>query len=132
MTIDPAATGEVSLLVTDAETAARHGREPGERYPEVFATTSLIGEMERAAAQLMRPLLGAGQLSVGVRVEIIHTAPTPVGAQVVTRARFTGQESKLYWFDVWAEDDGGVIGKGRHARAIVTEERLLATAAARA
>jgi fluoroacetyl-CoA thioesterase len=67
-----------------------------------------------------------------VRVEIIHTAPTPVGARVVTRARFTGQEGKLYWFDVWAEDDGGVIGKGRHARAIVTEERFLATAAARA
>ena len=131
MTIDPDATGEVMLTVTPAETAARSGLEPGEAYPEVFATAYMIREMERAAAKLMRPLLRPGQLSVGVRVEVSHIAPTPVSGLVVTRARFTGQEGKLYWFDVWAEDGGGTIGKGRHARAIVEEARLLAAAEAR-
>ena len=131
MTIDPEAVGEVTLTVTAAESAARLGLEKGEAYPEVYATGRLVGDMERAAAKLMRPLLGPGQLSVGVRVDVSHVAPTPIGGLVVARARFTGQEGKLYWFDVWAEDGGGTIGKGRHARAIVDEARLLAAADAR-
>lgn len=131
MTIDPEAVGEVILTVTGAETAARFGLEKGEVYPEVYATTTMIREMERAAAKLMRPLLTAGQLSVGVRVDVSHVAPTPVGGIVRTSARFTGQEGKLYWFDVWAEDAGGTIGRGRHARAIIDEARLLAAAETR-
>ena len=129
--IDPEAVGEVTLTVTAAETAARFGLEPGETYPEVFATAHMVREMERAAAKLMRPLLGPGQLSVGVRVEVGHLAPTPLAGIVVTRARFTGREGKLYWFDVRAEDAGGTIGMGRHARAIVDETRLLAAAETR-
>jgi fluoroacetyl-CoA thioesterase len=128
MDIDPEAVGEVMLTVTPAETAARSGIELGESYPEVFATALMVREMERAAAKLMRPLLGPGQLSVGVKVDVHHVAPTPVGGLVVTRARFAGREGKLYWFEVWAEDGGGTIGKGRHARAVIDEARLLAAA----
>lgn len=129
--LDPDAVGEVVLVVTPAEAAARFGLDPGEAYPEVLATAHLVREMERAAAKLMRPLLAPGQLSVGVRVEVGHLAPTPVGGRVVTRARPAGREGRLYWFEVRAEDAGGVIGEGRHARAIVEEARLLAAAAAR-
>jgi len=129
--IDQQVVGEVTLTVTAAETAARFGLDPGEAYPEVFATAHMLREMERAAAKLMRPLLGPGRLSVGVRVDVSHLAPTPLGGVVTTKARFTGREGRLYWFDIWAEDAGGSIGKGRHARAVVDEARLLATAAAR-
>jgi predicted thioesterase len=131
MPIDAEVTGEVILTVTASDTAARFGIELGETYPEVYATAFMIREMERAAAKLMRPLLGPGQLSVGVKVEVSHLAPTPVGGIVITRARFTAQEGKLYWFEVWAEDGGGTIGKGHHARAIVDEARLLAAAETR-
>ena len=81
------AEASIELTVTPADTAARLGVEPGEAYPEVLATRTMIGEMERAAAKLLRPHLEPGQLSVGVRVEVEPTAPTPVGAVVVTRAR---------------------------------------------
>jgi fluoroacetyl-CoA thioesterase len=97
----------------------------------VLATRTMVGEMERAAATLLRPHLQPGQLSVGVRVEVEHTAPTPVGARVVTRARYLGTEGKLHLFEVDAFDPGGRIGQGRHARAIVDEARLLAGAANR-
>src|SRR3954453_7872495 len=56
MTIDPEAVGQVILTVTASETAARGGLELGESYPEVFATATMVREMERAAAKLMRPL----------------------------------------------------------------------------
>lgn len=122
------AEAEVVLEVTPADTAARLGFEPGESYPEVLATRTMIGEMERAAAKLLRPLLAPGQLSVGVRVEIEHTAPTPVGARVVTRARYLGRDGKLFLFEVEASDPGGFIGRGRHWRGVVDETRLLAGA----
>ena len=125
------AEASVELTVTPADTAARLGVEPGEAYPEVLATRTMVGEMERAAAKLLRPHLQPGQLSVGVRVEVEHTAPTPVGARVVTRARYLGMEGKLHLFAVEAFDPGGRIGHGRHARAIVDEARLLAGAAKR-
>ncbi|MFO1035804.1 MAG: hypothetical protein U1E45_03070 [Geminicoccaceae bacterium] len=132
MTAPAAGTeAEVELVVGPADTAARLGVDPGETYPEVLATRTMVGEMERAAAKLLRPMLRPGQLSVGVRLEVEHTAPTPVGARVITRARYLGPEGKLHLFEVEACDPGGSIGKGRHARAIVDEARLLAGDAAR-
>jgi fluoroacetyl-CoA thioesterase len=122
------AEAEVELTVDAEDTAARLGVEPGEVYPGVLATRTMIGEMERAAAKLLRPHLQPGQLSVGVRVEIEHTAPTPVGARVVTRARYLGVEGKLHLFAVESFDPGGRIGHGRHARSVVDEARLLAGA----
>ena len=122
------AEAEVELDVGHGDTAARLGIEPGEVYPEVLATRTMIGEMERAAAKLLRPHLQPGQLSVGVRVEIEHTAPTPVGARVVTRARYLGLEGKLHLFAVEFFDPGGRIGHGRHARGTIDEARLLAGA----
>lgn len=122
---------EVSLTVRREDTAAPLAAEPGERYPEVLATRAMIGEMERAAAKLLRPLLAPDQLSVGVRVQVEHTAPTPVGAAVVSRARYLGRRGRLFWFEVEARDPAGRIGGGRHARAVVDERRLLAAAGRR-
>ena len=121
----------VEFPVASADTAARLGVEPGEAYPEVLATRTMVGEMERAAAKLLRPRLRPGELSVGVRVEVEHTAPTPVGARIVTRARYLGLQGKLHRFEVEVFDPGGRIGHGRHERAIVEEARLLAGAAKR-
>ena len=56
------AVAEVELVVAATDTAARLGVEPGEAYPEVLATRTMIGEMERAAAKLLRPHLEPGQL----------------------------------------------------------------------
>lgn len=122
------AEAEVELKADLGDTAARLGIEPGEVYPEVLATRTMIGEMERAAAKLLRPHLQPGQLSVGVRVEIEHTAPSPAGARVVTRARYLGLEGKLHLFAVESLDPGGRIGHGRHARGVVDEARPLASA----
>jgi predicted thioesterase len=84
----------------------------------------MIGLMEVAASRALRPLLAEGELSVGVTVDVSHSAATPPGATVRATARFLRQEGKLYVFEVWAEDNGGEIGRGVHKRAIVSSERL--------
>jgi fluoroacetyl-CoA thioesterase len=105
--------------VTDEMTAAAIGRNTGESYPHVLSSPAMIAVMERTCAQAMMPLLEAGQMTVGVKFEITHFKPTPVGAELVCHATYLHSEKVLYWFEVRCEDNTGAVAKGRHARAIV-------------
>ncbi|OUR69948.1 thioesterase [Bermanella sp. 47_1433_sub80_T6] len=97
----------------------------GDNFPEVFATSRMVALMELAAARLMKPLLGVGELSVGVNVNVNHIAATPNNEMVQSIATFKGMEGKLYKFQVDLYDNGGKAGSGTHTRAIVKTERLL-------
>ena len=91
----------------------------------------MVALMEIAASRVLKPLLGPGELSVGVTVDINHTAPTPLGAEVTATARYAGREGKLFLFEISAADRGGEVGRGWHKRAIVSSERLQSGAAKR-
>jgi len=127
----PGTTATVTYGVRESDLASALALEPGDRFPGVFATSRMVSVMELAAARLLRPLLGPGELSVGITIDVTHTAPTPPGGTVRATATFVAREGKRYVFDVRAEDDGGEIGRGRHQRAIVTAERLEAAAQGR-
>jgi predicted thioesterase len=124
-------TATAELLVGPQDLASSLPVEMGDQFPAVLATARMVALMEIAAARVLQPLLGPGELSVGVTVDISHTAPTPLGAQVTTTARYAGREGKLFLFEVSATDPGGEIGRGWHKRAIVTSERLISGAAKR-
>jgi fluoroacetyl-CoA thioesterase len=119
------------LTVAASDLANVLNLEPGDSFPPVFATSRMVGLMEVAAARILRPYLGEGEVSVGVSVDIVHTAATPPGATVTAIAKFVGKEGKLFLFEVSAADNAGEIGRGTHKRAIVSSERLLAGAARR-
>ena len=125
------ATATAQLIVGPQDLANSLPIEMGDRFPAVLATARMIALMEIAASRVLQPLLGPGELSVGVTVDVSHTAPTPPGAQVTTTARYAGREGKLFLFEVTATDPGGEIGRGWHKRAIVTSERLQSGAAKR-
>lgn len=93
-------------------------------FPRVLATSWLIAFMEIAPARIMQPCLGPGQLSVGARLDVTHTTPTPVGSKLTAATKFLGKEKKLYLFEMSARDEGGEIGRGTHARAIIDAARL--------
>lgn len=122
---------EASFVVRRNDSAEAFEVAPEDSFPNVFATARMVAFMEIAATRLMRPLLEAGQHSVGVSVSINHTAPTPIGGNVRTVATYLGPDGKLFRFKVEAFDDAGRIGEGEHARAIVSTTRLLAGAAKR-
>jgi len=124
-------SAEASLTVQLSDTALALSTFAGDSFPAVFATSRMIALMELAAARVMRPSLRDGQLSVGVSVDIKHTAATPVGGEVRAVATFLGHEGKLFKFKVEAFDDAGSIGEGAHTRAVIATERLLAGAARR-
>lgn len=127
--IDATATAE--LVVGPADLASSISTEGGDEFPAVLATARMVALMETAAARVLQPFLGPGELSVGVTVDIVHSAPTPSGALVTANARYTGREGKLFVFEIGAQDEGGEIGRGSHKRAIVETERLVLAAAKR-
>jgi predicted thioesterase len=125
------ATATAELIVGPADLASSISTAGGDQFPAVLATARMIALMETAAARVLQPLLGPGELSVGVTVDITHVAPTPPGVLVTANARYTGREGKLFVFEISAHDQGGEIGRGRHKRAIVETERLQRAAAKR-
>lgn len=127
--INAIATAE--LVVGPSDLASSIPAEHGDQFPAVLATARMVALMETAAARVLQPLLGPGELSVGVTVDIIHSAPTPPGVFVTANARYTGREGKLFVFEISAYDAGGEIGRGTHKRAIVETERLQRAAAKR-
>lgn len=124
-------TASARLTVGACDLADTLNFEPGDSFPPVFATSRMVGLMEVAAARILSSHLREGEVSVGVSVDVVHTAATPPGATVTATARFVAKEGKLFLFEISAEDGGGEIGRGTHKRAIVSAERLLAGAARR-
>lgn len=117
-------TCEVRDLVTEKNTAASLG---SGALP-VFGTPFLLAMMENAAFLLMQKDLPLGKSSVGVRVELSHVSPTPVGMEVRAIAEVThiSENGKMVDFKVTAYDDAGLIGEGVHQRAVVTVDRFMA------
>ncbi len=118
-------TAEATYVAGDSDMASSFRVTEGDVFPEVFSTARMIALMETASGRLLRPLLRAGQHSVGVLVNIKHLAATPNHTQVSAQATFLGMEGKLYRFKIEAFDPGGKVGEGEHTRAIVDTERLI-------
>jgi predicted thioesterase len=125
------ATATAERVVGPEDLASALPLETNDEFPPVFATARMIGLMEIAASRVLKPLCGPGELSVGVTVDVNHTAATPLGATVIATARYAGREGKLFLFEVSVADPGGEVGRGWHKRAIVSSERLQSGAARR-
>ena len=121
-------TYEFKYVVKEEDLASLLPLEEGDAFPPVLATYRMIALMEMAAARMMHPLLKEGELSVGVNVNTLHTAPTLQNDTITIKATFTGRQGKLYGFEVELFDAGGSAGKGTHTRAIVNNEKLLVAA----
>ena len=73
---------EVSLVVGDGDTAVALGS--GD--VPVLGTPRLVALAEEATVEAVRGHLGAGETTVGTRVEVRHLAASPVGARVTAEA----------------------------------------------
>jgi predicted thioesterase len=118
-------SASASLCVEGNDLATTLNQTAEDAFPAVLATARMIGLMELAASRAMRPALADGEVSVGVSIDVAHTAATPIGVAVSAEARFVGMDGKLFLFEISARDAGGETGRGRHRRAVVSAARLL-------
>src|SRR5262249_40111053 len=130
----PGDSASAEIVAGDGDLASAFRPAPTDDFPRVFSTARMVALMEIAASRILQASLGAGEMSVGVTIETTHVAATPPGARVRAHARYIGRggrDGKFYAFEVFAEDEKGEIGRGKHSRAIVERARLEASAAKR-
>lgn len=92
--------------------------------PAVLCTPWLIWFLEHAARNAMLPLLEPGESTVGVVVNVEHTAATPPGAEVVCRARVIYADGPLISFQLEAHDEHEQIAIGTHKLRVIEAARL--------
>jgi fluoroacetyl-CoA thioesterase len=92
--------------------------------PRILCTPWLIWFLEHAARNAVLPLLEPGESTVGVVVNIEHTAATPLGAQVVCRARVIYADGPLISFQFEARDEHENIARSTHKLRVIEAARL--------
>ena len=86
---------------------------------QVMSTPTMIGMMELAAMDAIKPYLDPGEGSVGISIDAQHTAATPPNHRVRAEAEVTKSEGRRLEFKVTAFDDTEQIGSGVHRRAVI-------------
>ena len=110
----------VSMVVTESDTALA----VGSGSLKVLATPKMLALIEKAAADLVEENLPEEWTSVGISLNVAHTAPTPVGMQIRAEAELVELDGRKIIFEVAAFDECGEIGCGRHERFIVNREKF--------
>jgi fluoroacetyl-CoA thioesterase len=98
----------------------------------VYATPTLVRDIEIACRELLLQHLDPGEDSVGTRVEVDHLAATLMGMAVTLDVRVAEVQGRAVTFEVSGSDNVEPVCRGRHARFIVdvakTQQRLAAKA----
>jgi fluoroacetyl-CoA thioesterase len=90
----------------------------------VLATPVMINVIEAAALNAIEHLLPDGHQSLGIHLDVGHTAATPVGLQITATAEVTAVDGRTITFRVEARDPFETIGGGTHQRVVVSVKRF--------
>ena len=123
----PGMSKEETFTVEEQHTAVH----VGSGSLRVLATPWMIAYMERVARKFLGELLPQGYSSVGVRVDVRHLAPSPVGSRVRAHVEVLSVEGTKVDFNVEAWDGEEKIGAGQHQRVVIDEARFLRRVAAK-
>jgi fluoroacetyl-CoA thioesterase len=118
--IKPGLRGTTEIVVAHEHTAPF----VGSGRIEVLATPVMINLFEAAALAATEHLLPAGHQSLGIHLDISHTAATPVGLRVTASAEVVHVEGRTVTFKVAARDEFEEIGGGTHQRVVVSVARF--------
>lgn len=113
--------GEARLVVGDADTA----RALGSGDVDVLGTPRLVALFEQATIEALTGILDDGQSSVGMRVQVDHLQPTPVGAEIVVEAILDKIKGRRISFTVTASDSGGLVAAGKVTRVMIDVEHFM-------
>ena len=127
MKLETGICGEQSVRVSAENTA----KTMGSGTLDVFATPALVALAEKTCWQSVAPALEAGSGTVGTKLELEHTAPTPVGMTVTCHSELVAVEGRKLTFKVTLADEKGPVGGGTHERFIIFEEKFAAKAEAK-
>ena len=118
--IVPGLTGTAQIVVGPEHTAPF----VGSGRIAVLATPVMINLIEAAALAAVEQLLPSGHQSLGIQLDVSHTAATPVGLRVTASAEVSHVQGRTITFRVAAHDEFEPIGGGTHRRVVVSVSRF--------
>jgi predicted thioesterase len=119
--LPPGLTARVELTVTDMDTA----QAVGSGDVPVLGTPRVLALAEAATVAATARRLPAGMTTVGLRVELDHRAPTPVGRTVVAQARLAKVDGRRLLFEVNVTEGTTTVADGRVERVMVDRQRFI-------
>ncbi|WP_305786501.1 thioesterase family protein [Symbioplanes lichenis] len=117
----PGPGARVELTVTDADTA----QALGSGDVPVLGTPRVLALAETATVLTTARQVPAGLTTVGVRAEVEHHAPTPVGRLVTAQATLVKVDGRRLFFDVEVRAGETVVAEVRVERALVDRQRFI-------
>ncbi|MBL8260448.1 MAG: thioesterase family protein [Candidatus Competibacteraceae bacterium] len=133
--LQPGLTGEFDFVVPATKTVPHLYPEAPEfqAMPHVFATGFMVGLIEWACIQALKPYLDwPREQSVGTHVDLSHTAATPPGFTVSVKVKLVEREGKKLKFAVEAHDGIEPITRGTHERFVIDAAKFNAKVAEKA
>jgi fluoroacetyl-CoA thioesterase len=124
----PGITHSHRFTVTEAKTVPGLYPESPDfvAMPKVFATGFMVGFIEWACLELLKPHLDEGEGSLGVHIDVDHRAATPPGMEVTADVEVTEVDGRKVSFRVTVRDEVEIIAEGTHQRFVVDWERFSA------
>ena len=98
--------------------------------PKVFATGFMVGFIEWVCIQAVNPHIDwPREQSVGIGINVSHTAATPPGFTVTVKGRLEKVEGRKLTFSLTAYDDVDKIAEGSHERFVIVADKFNAAVA---
>ncbi len=96
-----------------------------QQMPDVLATGYLVGLLEWACIEAIRPHLDwPHEQSLGTHVHFSHLAATPPGFTITVDVRLDKVEGRKLTFSVSAHDGVDKISEGTHERFVIDAEKF--------
>jgi fluoroacetyl-CoA thioesterase len=93
--------------------------------PRVFATGYMVGLIEWACIQAINPHIDwPDEQTVGISINVNHTAATPPGLEVCARVKLMEVDGKRLVFEIQLNDSVDTISKGTHERFIINADKF--------
>src|SRR5271155_2434470 len=105
--LKPGLRHSAMLTVSEALSVTAQARlfDPATEMPPVFATANMIAFVEWTCVAALAPYLGPDQRTVGTRVEMTHTAATPIGMKVTAEIELIAINGRNLRFKVSCHDE---------------------------
>ena len=125
--LKPGIEHELRFRVPESKTVPALYPEASEfqSMPRVFATGYMVGLIEWACIQAVNPHIDwPEEQTVGISINVNHTAATPPGLEVSARVKLIEVDGKRLTFEVQLSDGVDAISKGTHERFIINAEKF--------
>lgn len=130
-TLKPGLTFEFEYVIPENKTVPHIYPESDEfqLMPKVFSTGFMIALIEWACVRFINEHIDwPSEQSVGIDINVNHTAATPPGMTVTVKGELAEVDGKRLAFNVEAHDGVDKITSGTHQRFIINAEKFIAKA----